>query len=415
MKLLISNGLINLIAFVLILITLLIIYGLYKVIIINKKKLINKNINSLNTVLSYNEFKYFLNYNINNNKRFTVYLVEIDNFNQLNRNFSKTVVSTYLKKLGLRLSMYLPYGGKIAQTPFRKSFILFTYESSKDKAIDYINSFKNIAESQYNINGRIISKSFNISYINSNDYNYNQIISGLKKANLISKMNLGIPMDFSNLTIKNIEKEQSLINKDISFKINNVYNLNQQNIIDSYYIETFIDNESFINYFNKMNEDAILYFNYFLIEITLESQKNAQKPFNIKVFDKLLITEEFLNKLLKTLNNFNMRVSDIFIEIINSDEKLNDEIRLVINKLKSIGFKLLINDQYNKNLSELILSYNPELVVVTKENLEILRLCHKKSVYVLSLSNNIKNESITHIALENKTINFNRSKKRGRR
>ena len=80
---------------------------------------------TMNLVIKYRLFSEYLDYKIESNESFYIYLLKINNLSQLEQRFNENIVKSFLTRVVKELSVYLPFGGKVAQTNIRDTFIIY--------------------------------------------------------------------------------------------------------------------------------------------------------------------------------------------------------------------------------------------------------------------------------------------------
>ena len=121
---------------------------------------------TLNLVIKYKLFLEYLTYQEHKNQSFYLFLVKINNLSLVENTYGDHVTRNYLTHIAKELSVYLPFGGKVAQTNQRDKFIIYYPSMDEDKEL-LGKQFKLLAQKTYHENGIHITKTASVAAIDS--------------------------------------------------------------------------------------------------------------------------------------------------------------------------------------------------------------------------------------------------------
>ena len=130
------------------------------------KKMKKHKMLTLNLVIKYKLFLEYLTYQEHKNQSFYLFLVKINNLSLVENTYGDHVTRNYLTHIAKELSVYLPFGGKVAQTNQRDKFIIYYPSMDEDKEL-LGKQFKLLAQKTYHENGIHITKTASVAAIDS--------------------------------------------------------------------------------------------------------------------------------------------------------------------------------------------------------------------------------------------------------
>lgn len=402
---------------------------IYLLFLLYKKNNISSKIERMNTMNLVIKFKYFneyLNFQNENKEEFSLFLVRINNLNELENKYSDSAVKLYLTVLAKELSIYLPFKGKIAQTNNRDTFIIY-YPKTNEDAFDVAWRFKEIISKINTKNNVTISKASSISHGEMDSINVvllqKGLISSIRNLGLITKSDetLNVNLDDYNLVLNKVNSSKQAFT---SLKVLNLNNNSNEifNILN-------INDLSFKEYIDSIPNIDQAWVNLIFIENLLSHLKynsikyNINVPVNLNVLEKELFNE-YLELILNANNfDFNQLILSINLSSINNE----DQIIKNLLTLSNFGVKLSLNlTSLNKDIYILIPRYNITRVEVNDSLMnsnEIEELLYYAKVNNLEIIYKTKNKyddlktlNITHITDNDlKLKSFNIKESRGRK
>ena len=130
------------------------------------KKMKKHKMLTLNLVIKYKLFLEYLTYQEHKNQSFYLFLVKINNLSLVENTYGGHITRNYLTHIAKELSVYLPFGGKVAQTNQRDKFIIYYPSMDEDKEL-LGKQFKLLAQKTYHENGIHITKTASVAAIDS--------------------------------------------------------------------------------------------------------------------------------------------------------------------------------------------------------------------------------------------------------
>src|SRR5690554_6046846 len=123
---------------------------------------------TMNLVIKHKLFLEYVKYQEKRNQNYLLYLIKINNLGLLEQTYSDHIVRNYLTMIAKTLSIDLPFGGKIAQTNQRDTFIMF-YPNIDSDAHLLGKQIQRFAQKIYHENGVHIIKTNSIASIDHFD------------------------------------------------------------------------------------------------------------------------------------------------------------------------------------------------------------------------------------------------------
>lgn len=407
------------------------IYILIKWFISSRKKMKITEMLTLNLVIKYKPFLEYLDYQTKNREKFNLYLVNINNLKLLSDKLSKEIVRKYLTKIAKDLSIYLPYGGKIAQTNTRNIFILYIPNTSENEFI-LGQELKENAEKVFYKNGQIIEKSASVGILDGNLYQDKNDLNKLMIALINSKRSLGEIVSY-NEELKTQVKEHfeindKLDNSDISVNLYKVLSNNQ--LKDEVYVDLKINDYSLIDFMNSVSLLEQSWVNMYLNELVLNELSNEKglSLVNFPVLISLLQEELFVPYFEKLVMSNNLKPEQFVISLKLTN--INDETMIIKNILNLINMGVDISLDVKHITPELFIilrNYNikrieiEESILESNQAAELLYFSKINHIDVLLKSNNKSVEeanalNTTYVTSLLKRINLRtRNNKKGRK
>src|SRR5690554_566621 len=262
---------------------------------LKSRKIEKKNrMMTMNLVIKYRPFLEYLNYQSTKNESFNIYLVKINNLAQLEQRFNDNIVRAYLTRIAKELSVYLPFGGKIAQTNIRDTFIIY-YPKTNEDEFEVGERFKALASKSFSRSGINILKTNSVALIEDIDYNEKHLadtlISSLRNLGMVTKyddditngsedfINLVTRLSEDNFNIKSVE-----VNKNNDPRYKEIYN------------EIIVNDQKIMKYLNKVPTNDQAWINLNLIEnlITILYDNNIFSNITLPVLLNILEKEMFV-------------------------------------------------------------------------------------------------------------------------
>ena len=395
---------------------------------LKSRKIEKKNrMMTMNLVIKYRPFLEYLNYQSTKNESFNIYLVKINNLTALEKRFNDNIVRAYLTRIAKELSVYLPFGGKIAQTNIRDTFIIY-YPKTNEDEYEVGERFKALANKSFTIGGLNIVKTNSVAIVDDLDYNNKNLTDTL----VTSTRQLGAVTKYD----ENINNGSSEYFNLITRLNDDIYNVNSFEVIKNndnrykeIYNEIIINNNKIKTYLEKVPTIDQAWINLNIIEnlINILNDNNLFLNFSLPILLNVLEKDLFVETLEHLIigNGYLMEQVILSIKITNvtNEEKVIKNLLLLSN----LGVKLSIElPNLNQENYSFIQKYNinrleiddnlmndsqiSELLYFAKvNNLEIIYKTNKKEQDMSELN-------VTHLTVKNIELKItNNKKKRGRK
>lgn len=342
----------QILSFILLAVLILLIYLLIKFFKRNLKNDNESKMLSLNLVIKHSTFIKYLQYKDTIEEDYSLYMVSIDDFLELSNKYSNNIIKLYVRRFVKNLSIMLPYGGKLAQTKDRNTFVLYVPKVAGSE-VEFAYMLKNAAIRPY-VNKNIkILQNVSIGYSNS----LNKYELKLKEAYysvITSKRALGLITEYNDLIMKpdekhvTLEREASLVNVDlIKYEVIRT-NINK---VEGLYLNVLINNKDFTNYLSEQPQLDKAWMNMNLISkmLTNLDLKITYNKIYLPVLLKVLEEDNFTEHLHVILQANNFSFNNVIISIKNSIITNRNNIIKNILQLKELGvlisFETKIIDQ----------------------------------------------------------------------
>lgn len=378
---------------------------------------------TMNLVIKYKRFLEYLDYQDNKKQNYYLFLVRINHLNLLENRYSDHVVKAYLTHIAKELSVLLPFGGKIAQTNQRDTFIMY-YPALNEDPLVLGKQIKLIALKTYHENGIHIRKTNSVSVVHIKN------LSGLSHALIHSVRNLGVATIFDDK--KHIPSEEFMSLKEkikeskLKLKSVNVETL-KVNKAKEIYNDVLINDLKMVDFLNKLPLADQAWVNMYCVEHIVNSlylsniYANISLPVLLTTLEKELFVDYF-ETLVKS-NQFLIENTCLSLKLgnVTYDEQVIKNILILSN----LGVKISLDlDDINQNIYNQIQKYHIKRIEVSDqlmqhnliaELLYFAKVNHIEVLYKTELKTlEEKNLNVTHITKE--VIEFaSDNQKRGRR
>jgi len=253
------------------------------------KKMKDNKMLTMNLVIKYKLFLEYLSYQDKNKQNYYLFLIKINNLGVLENTYSDYVVKNYLTKIVKELSIYLPFGGKIAQTTQRDTFIIY-YPTIDDDPYLLGKQLKLFAQKSYHENGIHITKTNSIDPLYPALLVFNAMFGGTFQSDLI----------------RVVREENSLAYTIVSQMIPDLKLLFVSAGIDSnnYKLTKELVEKELVNYQNgKLNLDNMRLAKDSLINELIEIEDSPNGIINFYFRNKIYNQAETLESLLEKITN----------------------------------------------------------------------------------------------------------------
>ncbi|VEU81081.1 hypothetical protein [Haploplasma axanthum] len=419
----------EIIAIAVVIVFLIIGYILVRIYLYNRNKIRENEMLTLNQVIKYKKFGEYLNYKIKKNEEYALYLISINNFDLLERTYNDSTIRTYLRNLARNLSMYLPYGGKIAQTKSRDTFILYVPAVENDYEVFGIN-LKNAALEQFNRNGISIRKTISIGYIDEKFPTISEQIEKNMFALIQSRRELGTIVKYDQINITSLTDYKNCYdevrNNSVAFDLQEVVRKGSAEETEIY-VNATINNIEFNEYLKSKSKSDQAWINFWLTELIIEKVINVygNRKIILPISLKMLEKESFFEVFTVILSMSKTSLSQITISI-KEDEVIENQIVIKnLLELRNIGIKISFEvKNISQALYSIIQSYHVSRIELSKDvltngdlSLEELYYFVKVNQIEVQLNEEIENDEATHIVknTNNRIIVNGVKKNRGRK
>lgn len=416
----------TLLSFGIIIIVSMIIYFLIVFFRKSNEKMRHNKMLTMNLVIKYNPFLEYLNYQIENKESFYIYLIKINNFNLLENKFNDKIIKSYLSMIAKELSVYLPFGGKVAQTNTRDSFIIYYPVTSEDPVL-VGERFKSLATKTYHRSGIHISKTNSVASVNNDDFTLQNLnsamINSLRQLGELSFYESSMNYNYNDY-INTVEKIHKSI---IDIKSFNVKKVNDP-VYKEVYNELLIDGLNIKKYLLNYSVNDQSWINIYLIEHLLNSlyDNNIFSNINIPVLFKTMENDLFVEVIEKLVMDNKFLLEQVIISIKESNVEFEEKVIKNILSLSNIGMKFSLEienltpatytniQKYNINrieINESIMNHQniSELLYFAKVN--YLEVIYKTNKTI----DNINDLNVSHVTGEAIKIEQGNKGKRGRK
>ncbi|MFA6661482.1 MAG: hypothetical protein WCS56_00445 [Bacilli bacterium] len=399
------------------------------------RKSLKKNKNTkmlvLNMVIKYNVFINYVKFRLTNKEKILLYYVSIDNLNVLEKKYDNNIIHLYLRTVAKNLSICLPYGGKLAQTKQRDTFIICVPYYDIDPYA-YGETLKNVVLERFSKNDIQIVKNVSVGYIDEFSGDLRKDLDCLKNALIQSKRSLGSIVKYtkeSNASILDFKNIYEQINSTIlNYQCFDIYKIALKQINEEYVMPT-INNESYHLFFQKLPILDKSWANMWLIENLLyvySDNNQGTKNINLPVYISSLENEAFIDCLQSMLITSLYTPEQIIISLKYSQFRNEQNIIKNLLLLKNIGFQISYKvEDIMPELYSIIQSYHINRLEINREllentNVEELLYFSKVNHLEVVLFNNVSTpieqlgSGITHVAKLSGKLPVSEKKSRNR-
>lgn len=302
------------------------------------KKMKKHKMLTLNLVIKYKLFLEYLAYQEKKNQTFYLYLVKINNLSLVEHTYSDHTVRNYLTHIAKELSVYLPFGGKLAQTNQRDTFIVYYPSMDEDKEL-LGKQFKLLAQKTYHENGIHITKTASVATIDSFD------LKALSSTLISSIKHLGTVTSYDDMVKEDYETYADLINKlkqvELELKTYQVETLKIKKT-NEVFNELLINGSKLDVFLNKLPVSDMSWVNMMLVEMILNKlyHENIYANINIPVLLSTLEQETFIEYLQTIVKANQFLLENVILSIRLSNVTYEDELIKNILTLSNLGVKM---------------------------------------------------------------------------
>lgn len=395
---------------------------------LKSRKIEKKNrMMTMNLVIKYRPFLEYLNYQSNKNESFNIYLVKINNLTALEKRFNDNIVRAYLTRIAKELSVYLPFGGKIAQTNIRDTFIIY-YPKTNEDEYEVGERFKALANKSFTIGGLNIVKTNSIAIVEDLDYNNKNLLDTL----VTSTRQLGIVTKYDG----NINNGSSDYLNLITRLNDDIYNINSFEVLKNndnrykeIYNEIIINNNKIKTYLEKVPTIDQAWINLNIIEnlINILNDNNILSNFSLPILLNVLEKDLFVETLEHLIIGNGYLMEQVILSIKINNVTYEEKVIKNLLLLSNLGVKLSMElPNLNQENYSFIQKYNINRLEID-DNLmndsqisELLYFAKVNNLEVLYKTNNknqdMKELNVSHITGNNIELKtFENKKKRGRK
>lgn len=348
------------------------IFLLVKLSISNFKKSRKTKYMTLNQVIKPKMFTKFMNYQIEQKEEYVLFLININNLEEMQRQFSDSNITGFLKRAAKSMSIYLPYGGKLAQTKQRDLFSVY-YPVANDDHLDFANAIKQAASELFVVNGNYMQRNINISYIVKPNGTYEEQMNQLFMGVVESKRKLGEIVEVTsstNVSIGDYRETNRLYNDAVMdytplkvFKIDNTSNH------ESFY-EMTLNGEKISTFLHKAFSQDIAWLNLSSIDSLLTAYRinEVKGSINAVIDTKTLENPEVINFLNNVLE-FNQYLPEQTTLILNDGGNSDDTLVIKnIIELKNYHYKIAYElKEVSQKVYQIIQGYHIDRLIINEE------------------------------------------------
>lgn len=407
----------------LILVFTILIYILLRVYFKSRKRMKVKKMLTLNMVIKYKDFKKYVAFSQQSNEQYSLYLVNINNFDLITKKFRAMEVKGFIRRFAKNLSVCLPLGGKLAQTSTRNTFIIYNPVSDINED-EFNNLLVNAVNATYEKNSLLITSEVNISYLSEVSSDFYIDISKLELALIESKRQLGKIIKYND----NLNNEKNEFTEISNYLKSSNFTLNIQKVkklalnkIEENYYDVLVNNQNYNNWFNKINILDQSWINIYLLEKILIYQTNQQNRqiINLPIVIKSLEQVRIVSVLKRLMDKYQLSIEHTILSI-NENITEYDQNNVIKNlqTLEGMGFKISLKiDEISNKVYSLVKPFKIMRFEISsklyeeksKELKELLHFAKANYLEVLLTDEILEIENdITHMCSSKKEINLSK-------
>jgi len=389
----------------------------------SRKKMNDNKMLTMNLVIKHKLFLEYVKYQEKRNQNYLLYLIKINNLGLLEQTYSDHIVRNYLTMIAKTLSIDLPFGGKIAQTNQRDTFIMF-YPNIDSDAHLLGKQIQRFAQKIYHENGVHIIKTNSIASIDHFD------LKGLSSAMISSVRSLGEPIAYDpqkhHLNEDFITLSEKIKKQVITMHSYHVATIKVQKA-NEVYNEVAIQNIRFVDFMNQLPLIDQAWVNMHIIEYVLNKlyHKNVYANISIPALMTTMEKFEFVAYLETIVKANQFLLEHIVITMYMSNVSDDDQFIKNILTLSNMGMKIAFNiDDIHQNVYNMIQRYHVKRLIINDVIMQhplctdLLYFAKVNHIEVLYKSNqdNLDEQHLNVTHITKNTINLDVDKqKRGKR
>lgn len=387
------------------------------------KKMKKHKMLTLNLVIKYKLFLEYLAYQENQKQNYYLILVKINNLNEVEQTYNDNIVRSYLTKIAKELSIYLPFGGKIAQAPQRDTFIMY-YPVLEEDGKNLGKQLKLLAQKSYHENGTHITKANSIAMIDRPN------IKSLSYALIDSIRNLGEVVVFDESKHHSSEEFISLSDKlKLATYTLKSYQVEAVKInrIKEVYNEFLIQDMNLFTFLNKIAVIDQSWVNMYMVESILNRlyQKNIYANISLPFLLRTIEHEIFIEYLDLIVKANQFLLENVILSVKLTSVEQEDQLIKNILTLSNLGLKVSLQlDDINQNIYNAIQRYHVKRIEIDNQLIkheliaDLLYFAKVNHIEVLYKAENQQvdqqNLQVTHIRKDLMIFDTDKQK-RGRR
>ena len=387
----------------------------------SRNKMRDSKMLTMNLVIKYKLFLEYLAYQEEQKSNYVLILIKINNLRQLENTYNNQIVSSYLTKVVKELSVYLPFGGKIAQTTERDTFIMY-YPVLDEDYESLGRQLKLLAEKTYFGNAISIEKTSSVALTEGNN------LKGLSQALIASVRSLGEvtiydeQVHFSSDEF--ISLWEQLSNLEFNLRSSKVESIKLGKKTDLYNT-VFIGEFDLYTFLNKISIADQSWVNMYMLENILSKiyQENLYENISLPVLLKTIEHESFIDYLEVIVKTNQFLLDNITLSIKLSNIDNEEQLIKNILYLSNLGVKISLSlDDINQNVYNAILKYHVNRLEVNDDLLnhslisDLLYSAKVNHLEVLLKTNNkeLNEQSLNVSHITRGLVEFKEDKKRGK-
>lgn len=343
MKYLISITQGSIISILLIPVFLVVGYILYKFIKKNFTKDHESRMLSLNLVITYPNFIKYITYKESIKEDFALYMVSINNFVDLTKKYNEKIIKAYVRRVVKNLSTTLPYGGKLAQTKKRDTFIMYV-PNIYGNELEFANVIKEASFEPLVVNGKPILENIAIGYTTASAKPIAVLVDEANQALVASKRDLNTITRYTKSLV--IAKEDHIYVTDRIDR--DEYKITISDVIrdrnhreESFLMSVVANNLVFDNYLLQIAQADRLWVNMNIVLKVLDISEKyyIEKPIYLPFLISTLESKGFIENLETMLATRGIEANKVVLMLYPNTVYKQELIVENLLRLKETGFK----------------------------------------------------------------------------
>lgn len=312
-----------------------------------RKKITKTKMMTLNDVIKYPKFRAFVEYEIKRDAAFSLYALSIDNFDLLLKQYTSGVVSQAVRSIAKHVSMYLPYGAKLAQMSNRDTFLIYVpYDETLDKEV-LAASFKMAASEPVLVSAELVlQKHISLGYADyQQGQTYAQVAEQAMMTLIYSKRVLGGSYAYDEQMIVSIADYNEVAKKmralNVLFKLYDMIDVMKDEKL-GYMIDVSANAGTLLEFIKGQPMKDQSWINFWFLEYMLAKmiKNRIGGTMTLPVLTSMFQADYFVETLVYLMTAYELDPNKIVLSIKQSD--LSHEQKMIENiiSVKELGIHI---------------------------------------------------------------------------